>query len=335
MPTVPPVPVAPSPQPIELLANATPDILPDDGDDRNDPTPDPETDDVVMMPAITGESTAISISGRRRTDFVDASDESKLSSIKFHSPSSILGTPFESESRFEYPFPSSDGASTSSDSTVVSPLSDRMEWATPASSTNLPSPPITLGLPALPALTASPAPHRVPMPHPLALHLSTLSLHSGSGSGAGTWSAPTTVRPGPSRALSPAHTKLAIAAREPPMPPSLLKKRKRLSAGLALPRLRGSTISTPQVAYAEQESSDARVSAVTLTASLSIPELDLTRNPLVFAGHTPFEDTDEPSYPSLDPGLPQADGEPADHDDRDVEENPGLSRRCFSLPPET
>lgn len=109
-----------------------------------------------------------------------------LGSLNLHSPSSIVGTPFDISPRFEYPFP-------------------------PASRPS-PYPPsiydFDLGVPSFPGLAAHISalpliPKAVPMP-PLAVH-------------------PGNAR-GETRSFSPTHLKLQ--ARDPPVPPSLVKKRK-------------------------------------------------------------------------------------------------------------
>ncbi|KAH9939495.1 hypothetical protein B0H21DRAFT_35772 [Amylocystis lapponica] len=79
-------------------------------DDRGRPTPDPELDDMVLIPADTGD--AVSSSDQElplppvHSDH-PAKPHITLENLILHSPSSIVGTPFDLSPRFEYPFPSS------------------------------------------------------------------------------------------------------------------------------------------------------------------------------------------------------------------------------------
>ncbi|KAJ3479577.1 hypothetical protein NLI96_g8967 [Meripilus lineatus] len=78
------------------------------------PTPDPELDDVVLVSVVTGdgigaitsESSLIKGAG---VPACTKSDKPHLSldDLSLHSPSSVLGTPFDASPKFEYPFPES------------------------------------------------------------------------------------------------------------------------------------------------------------------------------------------------------------------------------------
>ncbi|TCD62065.1 hypothetical protein EIP91_007505 [Steccherinum ochraceum] len=77
------------------------------------PTPDPDLDDVVVIPVVPGDPLG-AVSSTACLDatpaHVNVPDHSKprlsLTGLSLHSPSSIIGTPFDvSEPRFEYPFP--------------------------------------------------------------------------------------------------------------------------------------------------------------------------------------------------------------------------------------
>jgi hypothetical protein len=129
------------------------------------------------------------------------------------------------------------------------------------------------------------------------------------------------------------------------MPPSLLKKRKRFGAGLTLSRIRGSTISTPQAAFAEQDVAEARAAAVALVASASSPELDLLVDPMAFPDRRRLPDTlaahryGSAARSSADSRADRASEERAGDADADGEDGtPSIGasgpRRCASLPPE-
>ncbi|KAH8100763.1 hypothetical protein BXZ70DRAFT_126442 [Cristinia sonorae] len=79
----------------------------------NSPTPDPDLDDLVLLPVVTGDplGAITSVSNDRTPAHLTREPKPRLSlsDLTLHSPSSgILGTPFDiSEPRFEYPFPES------------------------------------------------------------------------------------------------------------------------------------------------------------------------------------------------------------------------------------
>ncbi len=99
-----------------------PDYLASD-DHSSGPTPDPDTDDCVLIPADVGNAVSqvgSSCTHAKQTTriqhILQHSIEStppqpivrpriELDTLVLHSPSSIVGTPFDPSPRFEYPFP--------------------------------------------------------------------------------------------------------------------------------------------------------------------------------------------------------------------------------------
>ncbi|RDX57342.1 hypothetical protein OH76DRAFT_1550616 [Lentinus brumalis] len=80
-----------------------PDYLASD-DHSSGPTPDPDTDDCVLIPADVGNAVSQhSIESTPPQPIVRPRIE--LDTLVLHSPSSIVGTPFDPSPRFEYPFP--------------------------------------------------------------------------------------------------------------------------------------------------------------------------------------------------------------------------------------
>ncbi|KZT73169.1 hypothetical protein DAEQUDRAFT_762516 [Daedalea quercina L-15889] len=113
MPTVPPtfVPVAPYDDAIPgHAAFPVPGVL--DHIDRHDaapgPTPDPEFDDFTLVPMESGH--AVTSTGPSRPPASPSPPRKprlSLGPLSLHSPSTaIVGTPFDLSPRFEYPFPS-------------------------------------------------------------------------------------------------------------------------------------------------------------------------------------------------------------------------------------
>ncbi|KAK7691018.1 hypothetical protein QCA50_006121 [Cerrena zonata] len=92
------------------------------------PTPDPDLDDMLLVSA-DGVGVVSSVSSQDNPPDHVASDPKprlSLNEIAFHSPSSIIGTPFDISPRFEYPFPLSsepDPITLLSTSSITSPLS--------------------------------------------------------------------------------------------------------------------------------------------------------------------------------------------------------------------
>lgn len=75
-------------------------------DDANGPTPDPELDDVVLVPSESGNAvTETHIAQPPAASDDSAKPRLSLGNLVLHSPSSIVGTPFDLSPRFEYPFP--------------------------------------------------------------------------------------------------------------------------------------------------------------------------------------------------------------------------------------
>lgn len=161
------------------------------GGSSSGPTPDPDLDDVVL---ISPDNVGVVSSLSPTSDFPPAPRRSSfnhprinLRDISLHSPSSIVGTPFDfSSPRFEYPFPS---AAADPEITVPSTLPPTMSthYSTFQAS-----------------IVAS-------MPH---------------------FPIPSVAFPrSDARSHPPAHSRLHAPIREPPIPPSLAKK-KRWSLGL-------------------------------------------------------------------------------------------------------
>ncbi|OSX58807.1 hypothetical protein POSPLADRAFT_1075734 [Postia placenta MAD-698-R-SB12] len=145
------------------------------------PTPDPDLDHIVLVPpdqhnAVSAASPCPpSLSASASITPARPRDKPRLSlaGLALHSPSPIVGTPFELSPRFEYPFPAS-----------ASAHGDPYPYAAPAFAASA----------SLPNLGALPGPR------------------------AGT----------DAKGLSPAHPKLRVRLRdrEPPVPPSLARKRR-------------------------------------------------------------------------------------------------------------
>lgn len=128
-----------------------------------------------------------------------------LEGLTLHSPSTqIVGTPFDSTSKFEYPYPDSN-----SSSDPVSSAESTYSSVHPSPMVNL-SPPCPSGS-SFPFFSAptSPTPYTVP-----GLSYSDMSSSSSSSNTSSTSS------------FTPVHTKLKPPA-NPPMPPSLVKKHHR------------------------------------------------------------------------------------------------------------
>ncbi|KAI0710197.1 hypothetical protein C8Q76DRAFT_695285 [Earliella scabrosa] len=169
---------------------ADPDFLASD-EPFTGPTPDPDTDDVVLVP-VDDRGNAVSQPPEQAPPQPTVKPRIELSSLTLHSPSSIVGTPFDPSPRFEYPFPASC------------------------------APPVLQVDPALPSfpILASPL---LSFPHMLSGLPPSLPLTIPSLAPSGP-AVPTTKVKAEFRSFSPTHPKLQ--AREPPIPPGLVKKRK-------------------------------------------------------------------------------------------------------------
>lgn len=89
-----------------------PAVVADVADSLSSPTPDPDLDDGVLVSVVTGDGVGAITSPDSLAHSVAAKPTSlkprlDLSDLSLHSPSSILGTPFDVSPRFEYPFPPS------------------------------------------------------------------------------------------------------------------------------------------------------------------------------------------------------------------------------------
>ncbi|KAI0368599.1 hypothetical protein BV20DRAFT_447276 [Pilatotrama ljubarskyi] len=172
------------------------------------PTPDPDTDDVVLVPVEQGNAVSQD-SFDREPPQTSVKPRLDLSSLNLHSPSSIVGTPFDVSPRFEYPFPPA----------TCSPPFPSIYDFDPA----LPSiPPLYSHMSAFPSMAPPPA---------------STSTHFMSG-------ALTSRTRGDTRSFSPTHPKLQ--SRDPPIPPSLVKKRRLHKAGTLDTSLQAPPIGRPR-----------------------------------------------------------------------------------------
>lgn len=207
MPTVPPTFISLD-DPHDIVASIG--VISDAGDISSSPTPDPDTDDGVLVPVVTGDGVgAVTSSSSLSLDEQVHREGFKhrlcLSDLTLHSPSSIVGTPFDVSPRFEYPFPPSDSSSEIDISS--SPAFHAM------TQTYMPYPPGSFG--------AHSHYYSPPMP----------SSRS-------------------ERSYSPTRPKRLL--RDPPIPPSLAKKR--LSIGFSVSHKRSRSAST---AVLSENTSDA------------------------------------------------------------------------------
>ncbi|KAL7279167.1 hypothetical protein ACG7TL_007007 [Trametes sanguinea] len=152
------------------------------------PTPDPDTDDVVLVPVEQGNAVS-----HDPLDHVPPAPSTKphidLGSLNLHSPSSIVGTPFDISPRFEYPFPP----------TTCSPPFPSVYEFDPV-------------MPFFPALASAMSMPCVPPSVSIPFAVSPIAA-----------SLPGRTRM-ETRGYSPTHPRLQ--PRDPPVPPSLVRKRK-------------------------------------------------------------------------------------------------------------
>ncbi|KAI0775247.1 hypothetical protein BD413DRAFT_471570 [Trametes elegans] len=160
------------------------------------PTPDPDIDDVLLMPVEQGNAVS-QHSLAREIPQASVKPRIHLDNLSLHSPSSIVGTPIDISPRFEYPFPPV---------TCSPPFPSIYDFDPGASSFS-----------ALPSTVAamSPVVSPIPISFPFPPIASVL---------------PGRAR-GETRSFSPTHPRLQ--PRDPPIPPSLVKKRKLNKAGAA------------------------------------------------------------------------------------------------------
>ncbi|KAH9850277.1 hypothetical protein C2E23DRAFT_735317 [Lenzites betulinus] len=188
------------------------------------PTPDPDNDDLILVSVDQGN--AVSNDSAHGLPQATLKPRIDLGTINLHSPSSIVGTPFEISPRFEYPFP---------------PAS-----CTPPFQSIFDFDPVVQSFPALANHVAG-LPSGAPS-MPSAVSLSAMSVIL-----------PGRTRGGEPRSFSPTHLKLQ--ARDPPVPPSLVKKRKLTQAGAGddaakrapMNRLRSGSLSDLSLHLAIQE----------------------------------------------------------------------------------
>ncbi|OBZ72061.1 hypothetical protein A0H81_08031 [Grifola frondosa] len=124
-----------------------------DGHFHGSPTPDPDLDDVVLV-AVDNGNVVTSSSDLQPPAHTNPSVKPHISldNLSLHSPSSIVGTPFELSPRFEYPFPLSSEMET--DTTLSSPLSTLSSPLTPLNNPLAFTIPFTTGLPSFPLSSA-------------------------------------------------------------------------------------------------------------------------------------------------------------------------------------
>ncbi|KAI0661692.1 hypothetical protein C8Q70DRAFT_932014 [Cubamyces menziesii] len=194
MPTVPPqcVPVDSSYSPLPAVSALSEAALFGADERIAGPTPDPDTDDVVLVPVEQGNAVSQELPEDAPPQTSVKPGRIDLGNLNLHSPSSIVGTPFDSSPRFEYPFPPA---------TCSPPFPSLFEFD-----------PL---MPSFPYAALSAAPPVVPpvsIPgYPLPSIASFVSLPG---------RARTETRSG----FSPTHPRLQ--PRDPPVPPSLVKKRR-------------------------------------------------------------------------------------------------------------
>ncbi|KZT07587.1 uncharacterized protein LAESUDRAFT_713319 [Laetiporus sulphureus 93-53] len=159
-------------------------------EDTAGPTPDPDLDDLVLVPAESGNVVTSTHApelpaayGRKADAGLSVKPRLSLGNLALHSPSSIIGTPFDLSPRFEYPFP-------------TPPCEPEIPLSMSAS---------------LPNIRCSAAAFSMPF------------IGGAIGSGAPSFSTLPRPRAGV-RGFSP--TRLKLRPREPPMPPTLAKKRR-------------------------------------------------------------------------------------------------------------
>ncbi|KDQ59085.1 hypothetical protein JAAARDRAFT_33815 [Jaapia argillacea MUCL 33604] len=213
MPTVPSVPVSlfssrdivvpnPVPPPDGNLRVRT------DSDRMSGPTPDPEMDDEILIPVMNGSATSDNQkhAPSHRTSFPPRRLPS-LTNLVLHSPSSILGTPLDPTARFEYPFPiPTETLSADADFSFYHSM-----FPPPSISGTYPTSPtgsftsiLYHAAPAVPLLTP------------------TLSVPTFVGGGGVSMPPPPVLVAPRSKTLQ---LKMPTKTKEPPVPPSLVKKR--------------------------------------------------------------------------------------------------------------
>ncbi|KAI0090259.1 hypothetical protein BDY19DRAFT_905290 [Irpex rosettiformis] len=146
MPTLPPAYISLDSSNDGILP--TVDVIPESQHTPGSPTPDPDLDDAILVAVLTGDIrgavtqvyflsystfplvTHTTLSVTQPTSNVPILQDTprttdglkphiSLSNLSLHSPSTIVGTPFDVSPRFEYPFPES---STEHDSPMISPF---------------------------------------------------------------------------------------------------------------------------------------------------------------------------------------------------------------------
>ncbi|KAI0833431.1 hypothetical protein BC628DRAFT_1294093, partial [Trametes gibbosa] len=197
-------------------------------DDRtSDPTPDPDNDDLILVSVDQGNAVSEDCFANRPPQ-ATVKPRIDLGSLNLHSPSSIVGTPFDISPRFEYPFPPPPASCSPHFQSVFD--FDPVIQAFPALANHaagLPS-----GAPSMPSAVSHPA-------------MSVML--------------PCRPRSSEQRSFSPTHLKLQT--RDPPVPPSLVKKRKLTQAGSGeaaaqrapMNRLRSGSLSDLPKHYVAQE----------------------------------------------------------------------------------
>ncbi|KAH9838449.1 uncharacterized protein C8Q71DRAFT_530988 [Rhodofomes roseus] len=220
MPTVPPtyVPIAAYDEDVPPVPGAAAfpvsAFLDRDRDDAAaGPTPDPDLDDFAFVPMESGNAVtetgpdrppALSFPFPPRTSRSPSPSHTppparkprlSLGALSLHSPSALVGTPFDLSPRFEYPFPASASASAAdADAHYPYPYPCAPGWAGFPVSTSLPN------------LAVGPA-FAYGHPHP-------------------PWGPGLPMGMGVGAAQSSIHAHPKMRVREPPVPPGLVKKRR-------------------------------------------------------------------------------------------------------------
>ncbi|KAH9902988.1 hypothetical protein C8Q73DRAFT_785597 [Cubamyces lactineus] len=157
------------------------------------PTPDPDTDDVVLVPVEQGNAVSQELPENAPPRSSVKPGRIDLGNLHLHSPSSIVGTPFDISPRFEYPFPPT---------TCSPPFPSFFEFDPLMSS--FPYPALSGSYSSAPPVVSPVSMPSYPLP-PIAVGLSGRTRAE-------------------TRMFSPTHPRLQ--PRDPPVPPSLAKKRR-------------------------------------------------------------------------------------------------------------
>ncbi|CDO75551.1 hypothetical protein BN946_scf184883.g13 [Trametes cinnabarina] len=155
------------------------------------PTPDPDLDGVLLVPVEQGNAVSQgNLDYVPPTPSISIKPRIDLGSLNLHSPSSIVGTPFDISPRFEYPFPPATSSPPFPSLYDFDPVMPSFPASASAMSM-MPSMPPSVSIPFAVSSMATSLPGRARVE---------------------------------TRGFSPTHPRLQ--PRDPPVPPSLVKKRK-------------------------------------------------------------------------------------------------------------